>query len=118
MGIQSFLPAVKELLSDVPRRLDCNGELLRFCMSKLSARRGNKEGEINEGLLILCALACCRFRGHHPKLTAPSFRTPWTHAPERRVLPLGIVEALDVVEHVDFRLVSCSARVARGSLGL
>ena len=32
--------------------------------------------------------------------------------------PRGIVEALDVVEHVGFRLLSGAIRFARGSLGL
>ncbi len=54
--------------------------------------------------------------------TLRSFGLPFelhrTEIPQRGVPPPGIVEALDVIEHVGFCLVSCVIQRTRGPLGL
>jgi hypothetical protein len=63
-------------------------------------------------------VACTRFRGHSPKLSRLPFELHWAHVTDRGVSALGIVEALNVVEHIDFGCVPRSIHFARCPFGL
>src|SRR6185312_6005009 len=46
------------------------------------------------------------------------FELHWTEIPYCGVPPPGIVKALDVIEHIGFRLISCAVCGSRRALGL
>ena len=68
--------------------------------------------------LEIRSLGCCRFGSHQLTLIRPAFRTPSDCEPQRRVPPPGIVEPLDVIEHVSLGLGACTVWLGRCAFDL